>query len=96
MIFNQPTIHFDRNRFSHLRIHFAACCFTERLKPCAAQWTVISTFPSHASVSNFIVFIYMTQAVVDQHLPTELMIVDVTVCIGNSPLKEIRILNGFE
>lgn len=93
---NQPTVHFNRNRFSQLSLHVVTThSFTERLKPCAVRRTVISTFGLDG-VGDFIAFIFISQPIVDQHLPTEFMIVDVTVCVGNSPLKEIGILYGFE
>lgn len=98
--YNQPGIHFEFNRFSQLRLHVAAN-FTEYLKPCTVRPTVISTFASRC-VSNFnsIAFIFVDgniiQLVVDQHFPTEFMIVDVTSRVRHSPLEEVWVFNRFE
>lgn len=90
---NEPAIHFDGHRFSQLRLHVAANA-TECLKPCAVRRTVISTFAARG-VCEFIVFIVGGNMIqLDQHLPTEFVVVVVTV--GDSPLEEVRVLDGFK
>lgn len=96
--FHPPPVNFERDSFSQLSLHvFAATDITEYLKASAARRTaaVISTFWRRC-VGDFIVFISITQSVVDQHLPTNVVVVDVTIRVGDSTLEERRVLYWLE